>query len=208
MILPLQLPVQVYSGIEPPQALLDAMGASSEEPKRADKPSANEPAQAHAPRQSIPAYSPQAAEQQTFEDAPPSYEDAMAESLGPVDGPRREYNPPAITTSPGWTGTDGKGPVGPNQDDARLYTNGEQSNSSTTSLGIGYSNAPHNGPSSPIVQDPPPESPAGHSPTDQRPVPRLGEPRPAAPARRVSPFMGVPNRKPLPSSSNSKEPYS
>ena len=31
--------------------------------------------------------------------APPSYEDAMAEEIGPVDGPRRDYHPPPTTTT-------------------------------------------------------------------------------------------------------------
>lgn len=126
----------------------------------------------------------------------------MADSLGPVDGPRREYNPPAVTTSSGWTGTDGKGPVGLNQDDTRLFPGGEPSNASTVSLGTYKSSAPGDDPSSPTVQDS--SEPFGdHSPSDQRPVARLGEPRPAAPARRVSPYMGVPNRKPVPSPNGS-----
>ena len=28
------------------------------------------------------------------DEAPPSYEDALAEDMAPVDGPRREYNQP------------------------------------------------------------------------------------------------------------------
>jgi len=30
------------------------------------------------------------------DDAPPSYEDAIAEDIGPVDGPRRDYNQPDV----------------------------------------------------------------------------------------------------------------
>ena len=31
-----------------------------------------------------------------YDDAPPSYEDAIAQDLPPVDGPRRDYAPPPI----------------------------------------------------------------------------------------------------------------
>ena len=33
------------------------------------------------------------------DEAPPSYEDAMADDLGPVDGPRREYNQSSVGTA-------------------------------------------------------------------------------------------------------------
>lgn len=49
-----------------------------------------------------------------YDDAPPSYEDAMADNIAPVDGPRREYHPPDASTSSRSSlepGTDAKSPV-------------------------------------------------------------------------------------------------
>ncbi|KAL9086908.1 MAG: hypothetical protein Q9165_006914 [Trypethelium subeluteriae] len=31
-----------------------------------------------------------------YEDAPPSYEDVIAQDLPPIDGPRRDYAPPPV----------------------------------------------------------------------------------------------------------------
>ena len=110
VVLPLRLPVKVYSGIAPPAALLQAMASSTGiakpglapaaaalhlEPNVAmphtpvDPPAftANQfpPQQgAHLPPQNAPGY----------EEAPPSYEDAIGQDLPPVDGYRGEYAPP------------------------------------------------------------------------------------------------------------------
>lgn len=97
------MPVEVYSGIAPPKALLAAM---------ADKPPVKRPVPAPISRPSFPQssssqapatqrpssgqYAPPTAD--LPDDAPPSYEDAIADDLAPVDGPRRDYhheNPPA-----------------------------------------------------------------------------------------------------------------
>jgi hypothetical protein len=44
-----------------------------------------------------------------YDDAPPSYEDAMGDHLSPVDGPRREYHPPdASSQSTVESGADAK----------------------------------------------------------------------------------------------------
>ena len=90
MVQTLRMPVQVFSGIRPPQALLSAMSCS--QPPQPSSPfnvtpqtpsSASRPPQPFAPTSSdIPA------------DAPPSYEDAIADDIGPIDGPRREYTQP------------------------------------------------------------------------------------------------------------------
>ncbi len=34
---------------------------------------------------------------QSFDEAPPSYEDAIAEDMPPIDGPRRDYAPPPVS---------------------------------------------------------------------------------------------------------------
>ncbi|KAL8825479.1 MAG: hypothetical protein Q9191_004391 [Dirinaria sp. TL-2023a] len=83
MVQTIRMPVQVYSGIAPPQALLNAMannpvtGTSNQLPQQA-------------PQQPPPPFAPS----DIADDVPPSYEDAIADELGPVDGPRREYEPP------------------------------------------------------------------------------------------------------------------
>ena len=52
------------------------------------------PLSANAPPTFDPAYPPQPGTPgaTTADDAPPSYEDAMADEIGPVDGPRRDYS--------------------------------------------------------------------------------------------------------------------
>ena len=86
----IRMPVHVYSGIRPPQAVLDAMS----------HPGFPQPApQSHSipqsPSTSIrPPVSFDPIPNDLPTDAPPSYEDAIADDLGPIDGPRREYSQP------------------------------------------------------------------------------------------------------------------
>ena len=85
MVQTINMPVKVYSGIRPPQALLDAMMSNPPLPQVSQQtPSTlTQPPQPFGPPPpNIPG------------DAPPSYEDAMADDLGPIDGPRREYTQP------------------------------------------------------------------------------------------------------------------
>lgn len=95
------MPVQVYSGISPPQQLLDQM---------AHRPSAQQTPYISSNLRppgttNIPVSGPSRPPGQTQQPsdhiepspsdipdvAPPSYEDAMADDLAPVDGPRRDY---------------------------------------------------------------------------------------------------------------------
>ncbi|KAL1958833.1 hypothetical protein VTO42DRAFT_3670 [Malbranchea cinnamomea] len=186
MIIPLRLPVQVYSGIAPPKALLEAMGVNPEKEPEAVPPPPP-------PRPSVPDYVPPPG-MEPYEDAPPSYEDAMAEALGPVDGPRREYNPPDTTSGRSdWTGTDVKRSVDTNKDDDRLFPDSGTRNASTDSLEVYYQSPVDSSPSTPTVQNQPKQrtsqavqsSDALESQSDIRPM-------------RVNPFMGVPPRKPVP----------
>ncbi|KAJ5631770.1 uncharacterized protein N7484_011870 [Penicillium longicatenatum] len=120
IVLPLRMPVKIYSGIAPPQALLDAMAAAAPQPSQS-KPThrptwptsnnSNDPPPMP-PRPAGPVPVP-ADSSETYDDAPPSYEDAMAENLSPVDGPRREYHPPDASSSRSTveSGTDAKSPV-------------------------------------------------------------------------------------------------
>ena len=106
------MPVKVYSGIAPPQALLDAIAASALQPSPSKPTGQNFPTATDSrptipPRPSgVPVSDDSGA---AYDDAPPSYEDIMAENLSPVDGPRREYHPPDASTVE--SGTDAKSPV-------------------------------------------------------------------------------------------------
>ena len=89
MVQAISMPVIVYSGIRPPQALLNA--------------TMSQPTPSHAPPQtpSTPSHPPQSSgppPSNVPADAPPSYEDAIADDLRPIDGPRREYTQPQQQT--------------------------------------------------------------------------------------------------------------
>lgn len=109
-----RMPVEVYSGIAPPQALLDQM---------ADRPTAqqaassnlrppgfaNGPLSGGSPGPSQPPAQAQSGHVEPSpsdipDEAPPSYEDAMADDLAPIDGPRRDYHQQATSTPPGSSG--------------------------------------------------------------------------------------------------------
>ncbi|KKK26830.1 hypothetical protein ARAM_003393 [Aspergillus rambellii] len=102
IVIPLRVPAKVYSGITPPQALLDAMATNTQRAPTFPAPAPNRPqdnASERPPMPPRPAAPPADGSDEGYDDAPPSYEDAMAESLSPVDGPRREYNPPDASFS-------------------------------------------------------------------------------------------------------------
>lgn len=110
IVLPLRLPVEVWSGIAPPPELLRAMkernangevsSAGAARPQPAASNLDNKQNASAAPlyepqQQPIPDGShPNANTNDMPEDAPPSYEDAMAADFTPVDGPRRNYSVP------------------------------------------------------------------------------------------------------------------
>ena len=111
MTIPLRMPVKVYSGIKPPPALLRAIATSHQRPHVPMDPSpispsiGSHPSLAYIPSSpSTPSYEQHSPRVGTLappqrplpdDDAPPSYEDAMADEIGPVDGPRRDYNIPS-----------------------------------------------------------------------------------------------------------------
>lgn len=109
VVLPLHLPVTVYSGIHPPAELLNAMSQRpAAEVDKGKKPVTKKPlspeaqsnvsaAQAASSSQSSPT-SPNPATTPIpagEEEPPPSYEDAIAQEMPPVDGPRH-YQPPPL----------------------------------------------------------------------------------------------------------------
>ena len=112
VVLPLRLDTTVFSGIAPPQGLLEAMAQAKAEPR--PKPSnintsALDEKLRTEGRTSAPATplegpssarfparpgTVQSAQPPLYGDAPPSYEDAVASSLPPLDAPRPDYAPP------------------------------------------------------------------------------------------------------------------
>jgi hypothetical protein len=77
--------VKVHSGISPPAALLDMMATG---------PIAHVPPVHPGPVTHDPAYPPQlgTAGADGVADIPPSYEDAVADEIAPVEGVRRHYS--------------------------------------------------------------------------------------------------------------------
>ena len=101
VVLPLRLPIKVYSGIMPPKALVEAAMVAESGKGKATNDTLRPDAQAHAPQSPVsPSGSgtaqafppPQGAP--AYDDAPPSYEEAIGQNLPPVDGHRGEYQPP------------------------------------------------------------------------------------------------------------------
>ncbi|ERF72099.1 hypothetical protein EPUS_02890 [Endocarpon pusillum Z07020] len=123
IVLPLRLAVKVYSGIAPPAALLQRIATPHSKSPRTQfaatplaTPASNQlsPSSFYPPTPITPSYAqhqPPAPPGNTAsyfppprpsqlpdgvddDEAPPSYEDAMADEIAPVDGPRREYSIP------------------------------------------------------------------------------------------------------------------
>ncbi|KAL9620453.1 MAG: hypothetical protein Q9160_005038 [Pyrenula sp. 1 TL-2023] len=99
IVIPLRLSVTVYSGVTPPQALLNA-AAPDPQSHRFRQARHNDYHEPSTPSQSssfgeYPSQIGSYDEPPPFpDDAPPSYEDALADDIAPFDGPRRDYNPP------------------------------------------------------------------------------------------------------------------
>ncbi|KAI1914852.1 hypothetical protein LOZ12_004069 [Ophidiomyces ophidiicola] len=208
VVLPLRIAVQVYSGVAPPPALLEAMGMPSELPGVSTHSRPPQP-----PRPSAPPYtSPPPAE--NYEDAPPSYEDAMAESLGPVDGPRREYNPldASVSGNVAQTGADAQGSSVRNfKDGDRLFPSSSAVNTSTDSVNACDQPTLTDGPADPRFPRTESANTVHRSDTNA-PKPVISgnqapSPQPETntlwPERRVTPGLGIPSRKPVPGSKHS-----
>lgn len=167
------------------------------------------------PRPPVPPYTAPPPAPEEFEDAPPSYEDAMADALGPVDGPRREYNPldAAVSGNSAQTGTDTQGSVSDFKED-RLFPNSgplnvstdsfdayNQRNTTDTISGSIYSTL------SPSTAQRASDSSWG-SRDQTRPDSQLTELVDLSSEwspRVVSPQFGIPNRKPVPGTDTSSQ---
>lgn len=216
------MPVKVYSGIAPPKALLEAMAESGRVPQsmpaRPARPSQDPPSM---PARPAGPPEPTSADHAEDDVAPPSYEDAMAETLSPVDGPRREYNPPDASSSRRTieSGTDSKSTVnlGKDPETSTPYSN-PGANSSEETFDMLPSTPPESQsgspPTSPVARQqsilkihktaPPPED----NPPQYQSIAGDSHKSPANPIRRPSGSdirprnLGVPNRKPVPRSPN------
>lgn len=120
-----RLPVQVWSGIAPPPELLRAMASQGQQHTkggslfgRPHEPVSYDETPAQLPSTPVQEYSQTEAQVGSYntpnaadipDDAPPSYEDAMAEDIAPVDGPRRDYSVPEGEQQPAFN-QDSKGP--------------------------------------------------------------------------------------------------
>ena len=173
MVLPLRLAVKIYSGIKPPPALLRAIATS--QPQHYVHPSTLGSPIVHSPSSpSTPSYvqhPPQtgnlgAPQNVPLEDeAPPSYEDAMAEEIGPVDGPRRDYSVPSEPdrrvnrASTGFNNESKSSGLARHPSERLFPQNGIQSHSRASSYAAsssGDGQVPISPPVSPISEDAPP----------------------------------------------------
>lgn len=106
IVLPLRFSVQIYSGIEPPRALLEAMAGGTSSSHQPSLVAPTAPYQAEPSPASPPYQGPNShhaapnTPQPPFDDAPPTYEEALSQDIGPIVGPRTNYNPPPSPTPP------------------------------------------------------------------------------------------------------------
>ncbi|KAL4784526.1 hypothetical protein BJX76DRAFT_327258 [Aspergillus varians] len=219
IVIPLRVPVRVYSGITPPPALLEAIAANTQTkptlsphtPSWSQEQGPERPPMPPRPNVAPPPVNPDAA----YDEAPPSYEDAMAETLSPLEGPRREYYPPdaSSTRSAVELGTDTKSPVGENPEPTNVLYSNQEAISSSESFDMLPSSPPESRSGSPLgspvarqqsvlkihkAQVPAEESPPQYQLIAKDPQPAQGQEAQGS-SRRVN--LGVPSRKPVPSPS-------
>ncbi|KAL4878289.1 hypothetical protein BJY04DRAFT_196205 [Aspergillus karnatakaensis] len=216
IVIPLRVPVRVYSGITPPPALLEAMATNTPVKPKPPTHTPSWPRQDDSERPPMPprpAAPPAFNPDEGLDDAPPSYEDAMAESLSPLDGPRREYYPPDASSSRSSvdSGADAKPSVGEAPKPSNPIYSNHGANSSSESFDMLPSTPPESRSGSPLgaparhqsilkVQrspNPMEESPPQYQPVEESSRPAHGQER--RPSRRMN--LGVPNRKPVPNPS-------
>ncbi|KAL5334842.1 hypothetical protein BJX70DRAFT_376829 [Aspergillus crustosus] len=217
IIIPLRVPVKVYSGITPPPALLEAMAINAPVKPKAPTHTPSWPREDDTERPPIPprpAAPPAFDPDDAYDEAPPSYEDAMAETLSPLDGPRREYYPPDASSSRSSvdSGADAKSSGGEARKPSNQFYNNQGATSSSESFDMLPSTPPESRSGSPlgspvarhqsilkVHRSPHPveESPPQYQPMAEDTPSAPGQER--RPSRRMN--LGVPNRKPVPSPS-------
>lgn len=225
--------MRVYSGIRPPPALIEAMTANRklQDSQLGRKPSMyddnNPPPQPPRPVNQVA----ELASHNNLEgdDAPPSYEDAMADMISPIDGPRGEYHQ---TPAPAFQGSRNfSGPIGDtktplpdpqtshNEDDHIYHHEGDEDRDEfTRSFSRDSSESVDMLPQSPrlrpvsyadsIFEDRKSGQTQGYTSdyndtsaneTQQQPPPAFTPSQTPQPRRAIS--TGVPNRRPVPNSS-------
>ncbi|KAL4991774.1 hypothetical protein BDW68DRAFT_151285 [Aspergillus falconensis] len=225
IILPLRVPVRVYSGITPPPALLEAMAVNTQDKPKRPTHTPSSPQAEDMERPPIPprpTAAPLSVNPEDLQDeAPPSYEDTMAETLSPLEGPRREYYPPDASSfsssrSNVEPGADAKSPVGGAPRTAGEIYGNQGANSSSESFDMLPSTPPESRSGSPLESPvarqqsvlkihkaplPVEDSPPQYQLVAQNPQPGQVQ-ESQRPSRRMN--LGVPSRKPVPSPSPAK----
>lgn len=228
--------MRVYSGIRPPLALLEAMTANRKlkDSQLGKQPSIyddnNPPPQPPRPANQ-PAELASHANNLEGDDAPPSYEDAMADMISPIDGPRGEYHQ---TPAPTFQGSRNfSGPIGDtkqpfpdpqtshNEDDHQYHHEGDEDGEEfTRSFSRDSSESIDMLPQSPrlrpisyadsVYEDKKSNQTQEHRNFDsnataeiqQQPPPAFTPSQTPQPRRAIS--TGVPNRRPVPNSSQTQ----
>ncbi|KAL3469445.1 hypothetical protein BJX99DRAFT_241301 [Aspergillus californicus] len=218
IIIPLRIPVRVFSGISPPPALLEAMATNTRIKPKSPKHTPSWPREDDRERPPMPprppAVAPPTSAEDAFDDAPPSYEDAIADTLSPLDGPRREYYPPDASSSrsPVEPRADPRTPVGEEPKSSNTIYSNQGANSSSETFDMLPSTPPESRSGSPLGSPvarqqsvlkihkaplPSEDNPPQYQLVAENAHPPQGQdtrlPRP--------PNLGVPNRKPVPSPS-------
>jgi hypothetical protein len=151
---------------------------------------------------------------EAYDEAPPSYEDAMAETLSPLDGPRREYYPPDASSSRSSidSAADAKPSVGEAPKPSNQFYNNQGASSSSESFDMLPSTPPESRSGSPLgspvarhqsvlkIHKSP--LPMEDSPPQYQPVaddPQSAQGQGGRSSRRMN--LGVPSRKPVPNPS-------
>ncbi|TID26476.1 hypothetical protein E6O75_ATG00969 [Venturia nashicola] len=96
IVLPLRIACEVFSGIAPPPDLIKRMDSVPVRPTTQIPVQGSGPSGSNLPTYSVQQATSSAPQPQAppYEEAPPSYEDAVGQDLPPVNGPRPGYNPP------------------------------------------------------------------------------------------------------------------
>jgi hypothetical protein len=165
---------------------------------------------------------PEPQELETPIDAPPSYEDAMADAIAPIDRPEGEYQHPPASTERSLSGpsNDVKGPLDEERSERGVYTHSSISRDSNDSIDM-LPQTPRSRPESfaeSLTEEPSTNAPSidQHVPKNEQPAELTinggqqfsadspSQPGPSMPAAR-SFSSRVPNRRPVPGASGGSD---
>lgn len=147
-------------------------------------------------------------------DAPPSYEDAMAEHIDPIDGPRGDYQTPAPSQERNISNMaiDTKSPINPENSQGDMYATSSLSRSSSESLDMLPQTPRRASFAESFLEDTGKPATTVVSSTQQHTIPEESQQPPTGSQLQPGPSQprprnfstGVPNRRPVPGSSQSK----